>query len=56
MKVRRMTLRFRNLSLPRGKMGYHYTVEGLKSKNFRDIEKVWKIYLPFNKSDLEDYA
>ena len=55
MKVRRMTKRFRNLSLPKKDASFCYVVLGLKSKDFTEIEKVWKIYLPFNKSDLEGY-
>ena len=55
MKVRRMTDRFRNNTLPKEKYTFEYVVLGLKSKDFKDIEKVWKVYLPFNKRDLEEY-
>ena len=55
MKVRRMSLRFRNSSLPKKGHKFEYVVPGLKSRDFMEIEKVWKIYLPFNKKDLEEY-
>ncbi len=55
MKTRKMTKRFRNNSLPEKENKYRYVIEGLKSKDFKDIEKIWKIYLPFNKKDLEAY-
>jgi DNA-binding Lrp family transcriptional regulator len=55
MRTRRMTKRFRNNALPKGKSLFGYVISGLKSKDFTKIEKIWRIYLPFNKSDLEDY-
>ena len=61
MKTKRMTKRFRNLSLPKksknsGKLvKFDYIIQDLRSKNFKDIEKTWRIYIPFNKSDLEAY-
>jgi DNA-binding Lrp family transcriptional regulator len=55
MRTRKMTKRFRNHALPNGNPSFNYVIKGLKSKDFQDIEKIWKIYLPFNKSDLEDY-
>ncbi len=55
MRVRRMSPGFRNHSLPKKEYKYEYTVANMKSRDFRDIEKVWKIYLPFNEKDLEDY-
>jgi len=54
MKTRRMTKRFRNNSLPKNK-NFKYIIGGLKSKDFKKIENRWKIYLPFNKADLEAY-
>ena len=54
MKTRRMTKRFRNNSLPK-KNNFKYIIEGLKSKDFKEIENRWKIYLPFNNADLEAY-
>jgi hypothetical protein len=57
MKTRRMTKRFRNKALPKKEYGFKYVISGLKSgeKEFKDIEKEWKIYLPFNRADLEAY-
>lgn len=54
-KVQRMPKRFRTNALPKEEYPFEYMIKGLKSKDFKDIEKTWKIYLPFNKKDLEDY-
>jgi hypothetical protein len=54
-KTRKMTKRFQNLSKPSKKEKYLYIIKGLDSKDFKQIEKKWKIYLPFNKEDLTDY-
>ncbi len=56
MKVRRITKRFRNNALPKREEKFKYIIERLKSNDFISIEKTWKIYLPFNKSDLEEYV
>jgi len=55
-KVRRMSKTFRNHALPKKYDKYHYLVKGLSSNDFKQIEKTWKIYIPFNKTDLEVYA
>lgn len=55
MRTRKMTRRFRNHALPKGASFFNYVVPHLKSNDFQNIEKIWRIYLPFNKSDLEDY-
>ena len=55
MKVRKMTLKFRTNSLPKEKYKFGEVVPELKSKDFIDIEKTWRIYLPFNQEDLEEY-
>ncbi len=54
-RVKRMPKRFRNNALPKKHYSYRYIIDGLKSKDFKKIEKTWKIYLPFNKKDLEVY-
>lgn len=54
-RVRGMPDRFRNNALPKEEYNFEYTIPGLKSKDFKDIEETWKIYLPFNKNDLSDY-
>lgn len=55
MKVRRMTKKFRSSALAKEEYEFEYVVLGLRSKDFINIEKIWKIYLPFNKKDLEEY-
>ncbi len=54
-KTRRMSKKFRNSSLPSKEDKYIYIIEDLESKDFKEIEKTWKVYLPFNLSDLEEY-
>lgn len=56
MKVRRMSDRFRSNALPKKEYEFRSVIPELKSKDFTEIEKVWKIYLPFNKNDLEEYT
>ncbi len=56
MKTRKMTKRFQRLALPKKDAKYQYIIEGLNSKDFKKIESRWKVYLPFNKADLEDYS
>ncbi len=53
MKVRRMSAKFRSSTLPKKGNIFEYIIPNLKSKDFKKIELVWKIYLPLNKSDLE---
>lgn len=55
MKVRRMANRFRSRALPKKNYKFEYIIPELKSRDFTGIEKVWRIYLPFNKKDLEEY-
>lgn len=55
MKTRKMSQRFKNLVLPKKNAEYLYIIKGLNSRDFKDIEKKWKIYIPFNIIDLEDY-
>jgi len=55
MKVRSMPARFRNNALPKKEYNFEYTIPDLMSRDFKDIEETWKIYLPFNKNDLSDY-
>lgn len=37
------------------KGNYLYIIKNFKSKDFKDIERKWKVYLPFNKADLIIY-
>ncbi len=55
MRIKKMPKIFRNNALPKEEFMFEYTINGLKSKDFKEIEARWKIYLPFNKKDLEDY-
>ncbi|MFH1638318.1 MAG: hypothetical protein ABIB71_07880 [Candidatus Woesearchaeota archaeon] len=55
MRTKRMSRRFMNNSLPKKGDRCRYIIEGLSSKDFKDIEKRWRVYLPFNESDLEEY-
>ena len=54
-KTRKITKRFKNLSLPHKQEKFQYIVKNLKSSDFKDIENKWKVYIPINKIDLEDY-
>jgi len=55
MKTKKMSEQLRKSILPEKYSKYAYMIEGLKSKDFKDIEKRWKIRIPLNKADLEDY-
>ena len=55
MKVKRMDGRILNKMLPKEEDNFKYLIPKLKSRDFKDIEKKWRIYLPFNKADLEAY-
>ncbi|MEK6887338.1 MAG: hypothetical protein AABX14_00155 [Candidatus Aenigmatarchaeota archaeon] len=55
MRTRRMSKRFRSGALPKEDYDFVYIIQGLKSKDFKDIETIWRVYLPFNQEDLEDY-
>ena len=54
-KTRKMTKRFRNLSLPKKQDRFEYIITGLKSKDFQKIENLWKVHVPLNIADLEEY-
>ena len=53
-KVRKMDDKTQKLLL-QAKNESRYIIQGLKSKDFRAIEKKWKVYIPFNIADLERY-
>jgi hypothetical protein len=57
MRTRRMDGRFRRLMLPKPYDRFQFIMEGLSTseEEYRKIEDKWRVYLPFNKSDLEDY-
>ncbi|MBW2966545.1 hypothetical protein KY342_05565 [Candidatus Woesearchaeota archaeon] len=53
-RVKRMDERTRK-SLLKSKVDGKYIIDRIKSKDFKNIEKIWKVYIPFNKADLEVY-
>jgi len=52
-KVRRMPKRFLNLA--RKERHPTFIINKYSSDDFKDLEKKWKVYIPLNASDLEDY-
>jgi len=54
-KIRRMNKKYRETNLPKKVDKYAFIIHGFKSKDFIKIQDLWKIYIPFNKSDLTDY-
>ena len=54
-RIRKMTKRFRNNTLPKKNQKPTHIISGLRSDDFKDIEKIWKVYIPFNKADLGEY-
>jgi len=54
-KVRKMPKKFRRNCLPTREEKYEYIIPNLKSGDFKDIEKIWRVYIPFNKADLYQY-
>jgi hypothetical protein len=55
MRVRRMNRRIRGLMLPKDNDMWVDVIEGFGSSDFMDVENLWKVRIPFNRSDLEDY-
>jgi hypothetical protein len=53
-RVKRIDERTRK-SLLKSRTDDRYIVDKIKSRDFKDIEKTWKVYIPFNKADLEVY-
>ncbi len=54
MKTRKMDKRTRK-SLLKIKKRKRFIIKYAKSKDFKDVEKIWNVYVPFNKADLERY-
>jgi DNA-binding PadR family transcriptional regulator len=54
-KVRRMPERFRKFTIPKKNEKYVSIVDGFDSEDFKDIEKRWKVYIPLNRADLQEY-
>lgn len=53
-KIKRMPKRFLHLA-QKDINGFKYIVDGISSDDFEDIEKRWKVYIPLNRADLEEY-
>ena len=53
-KVRKIDKRVKN-SLLKSKVKSKFIIPLIKSKDLKDIEDEWNVYIPFNKSDLEVY-
>ncbi len=54
-KVRKMPKRFLHLAQKKKTKKFIHIVSNISSDDFKDIEKKWKVYIPLNRSDLEDY-
>ena len=55
-KVRRMPKRFSHLAQKKKTNKFRYIINHLSSDDFEDIEKKWKVYIPLNRADLEEYS
>ncbi len=55
MKTRKMSEQLRKSILPERKSEIVYMIEGFKSKDFNAIEETWRIRIPLNKADFEDF-
>ncbi len=53
-RVKRIDERTRN-ALKKGEINEKHIIKGIKSSDFKGIEKEWKVFIPFNKADLEVY-
>jgi len=54
MKTKKMSRQLRNSILPKNSR-YAYMIDGFKSKDYQDLEETWKIRIPLNKRDLDEY-
>ena len=55
-KIKRMPKRFINLAKKIKSKNFTYIVRGISSDDFKDVENKWKIYIPLNRADLEEYT
>ena len=55
MRTRKMPKRFLNHSLPPKNSGFEYIITGSKTKTYYNIENKWKVRIPMNRGDIEDY-
>ncbi|MEK6873273.1 MAG: hypothetical protein AABW91_00330 [Nanoarchaeota archaeon] len=54
-KVKRMPKKFYNSAMKKKSRKFVYLIKPFSSDDFKEIEKKWKVYIPLNLSDLEDY-
>lgn len=54
-KIRKMPKRFINSAKSEKTKTFIYIIKPYSSKDFKAIEQKWKVYIPLNISDLEDY-
>ncbi|MDO8508405.1 MAG: hypothetical protein Q7S27_01845 [Nanoarchaeota archaeon] len=54
-KVRKMPKRFLHLAEKYKSDHFNYIIKGFSSTDFKEIENKWKIRVPLNKADLEEY-
>lgn len=54
-KVKRIPKRFLNYAENQKSKNFVYIIKPISSKDFKNIEKKWKVYIPLNLADLEDY-
>ncbi|MBI2632453.1 hypothetical protein HYW75_05595 [Candidatus Pacearchaeota archaeon] len=55
-KVRRIPKRFLHLAQKEKKGAFEYIVEPYTSNDYKTIERKWRVHIPINLSDLEDYS
>lgn len=55
MRTRKMPKRFLNLSLPKRNSGFVSIIPDSRTKTYFKIENKWKVRIPMNRGDIEDY-
>lgn len=55
-KVKKISKQFKNTGVPKVNDAFVYLIDKLESKDFGKIQEKWKVYLPFNMADLQDYT
>ena len=50
-----MPKRFLTFAKKRKTKSLKYIIKPLSSNDFKDIEQKWKVYIPLNLADLEEY-
>ena len=55
-KLKKMPKRFIHLAQKKKASQFGYIVNGLSSDDFKDIENKWRVHVPLNYADLEEYT